>query len=1077
MASTEKEAAGKGHRRVYSNSELTDETAVEQNVVIVGGGMAGLTCARILLEEDPHCHVTLLEAHSSVGGRIQVENDFVPGQALDLGAEYIHGTGTLLTHYIDEFRAAGLLQPTPRAKAIQQQLAEREEKKQKKLLHRRRPSYNPDDSDSSSDDGIMVFNKGGTEGEQQTPANKPFLMRHNSASDLMDAADGGRSGDSSLNSEKSFFDESRHTQHTQSSADTPAAPTETKTQTGNFFEEIFITAHADGGPNEHPTNEGKYGMYYVKGKLRMYDDPLTRPLDVAIESMLEQPPVSNNLSVHDALVRQLEKQQLMSTSKIPMPELYDLAVAGYGNTATITDLTQLSLPMLRVFENHWATAEEHGDLRLPAHLGMYSVVQAMQMYLEKTFPDRFRLLLNAPVQEVDQLDKHSATVRYMTVVPPTASSPSSSASRLEEEFEVKAHRVVVAVPPPILPRILPRLSKAKRQALEYVSFSDIIKVVLKFNNVFWPEKLQSIISGEGLFPELWFRPQFGGDDGTNLVVFYLTDDYAQAFTEECQFENFADDSGVDWDKGKAADLCIQHLSRVLSVDPEALKLSLSNTLIHDWKSQKYVAGGHMAPIIGMTMDHLRAMATPEGRIHFCGEATNTNACGTIQAAMETGVRAAKEVVYFGNKEREQKLKILKQRQLHQEQLRKEREEEAKKDALIAKQVKKPEGSQFKQNGEREKQKVSAPEGHPQKETDDSRNIAERISEPLETRVESTSESEKAISAPPRQTNAEPSPLETSKLIQRQMDLSRILAKQEESSFHLINAMEQRQMEASRALLEQEEVSFHMIQTVEHLAAKCLAYEKQLGQAGSSVEHETELRDAKAEKEAILLEHQAQMEKFETLQKRFKTLRQETQEKDSVIKDQERVIDLVSQKAVNLKKAAESESQKLRHELETKNKLINDRDAIIKIMAQKMSDMKGRAENAEIEAKAARDMVKDRDAVIRIVSQRMESMKKQAKAQLEAARRQNSSLSPSRRMKQVKAEREERLQEIMSRIRTTNKEKDDSTTGRANRTPTKQLSKNNHVSPSSSSTAGTVMTEESNASGGKSEAYASHKALY
>merc|ERR1712137_338945 len=89
------------------------------------------------------------------------------------------------------------------------------------------------------------------------------------------------------------------------------------------------------------------------------------------------------------------------------------------------------------------------------------------------------------------------------------------------------------------------------------------------------------------------------------------------------------------------------------------------------------------------MDHLRAMATPEGRIHFCGEATNTNACGTIQAAMETGVRAAKEVVYFGNKEREQKLKILKQKQLHQEQLRKEMEAQAKKEAALkAEQLKK-----------------------------------------------------------------------------------------------------------------------------------------------------------------------------------------------------------------------------------------------------------------------------------------------------------------------------------------------------------------------------------------------------
>jgi monoamine oxidase len=51
----------------------------------------------------------------------------------------------------------------------------------------------------------------------------------------------------------------------------------------------------------------------------------------------------------------------------------------------------------------------------------------------------------------------------------------------------------------------------------------------------------------------------------------------------------------------------------------------------------------MYPKVGMTRDHLCDLAEPWGGIFFAGEATNTNACCTVQAAMETGVRAANQV--------------------------------------------------------------------------------------------------------------------------------------------------------------------------------------------------------------------------------------------------------------------------------------------------------------------------------------------------------------------------------------------------------------------------------------------------
>ena len=67
-------------------------------VAIVGAGAAGLACARSLMDDFgfERDSVVLLEARSEPGGRISHSTTFAPGHAVDLGAEFIHGTTTTL---------------------------------------------------------------------------------------------------------------------------------------------------------------------------------------------------------------------------------------------------------------------------------------------------------------------------------------------------------------------------------------------------------------------------------------------------------------------------------------------------------------------------------------------------------------------------------------------------------------------------------------------------------------------------------------------------------------------------------------------------------------------------------------------------------------------------------------------------------------------------------------------------------------------------------------------------------------------------------------------------------------------
>ena len=73
------------------------------DVIIIGSGLAGLSCAKTLKKESPHLRIIIVEARSVIGGRVYPTYTFSK-QPIELGAELIHGTTTILNDYIDEIK-------------------------------------------------------------------------------------------------------------------------------------------------------------------------------------------------------------------------------------------------------------------------------------------------------------------------------------------------------------------------------------------------------------------------------------------------------------------------------------------------------------------------------------------------------------------------------------------------------------------------------------------------------------------------------------------------------------------------------------------------------------------------------------------------------------------------------------------------------------------------------------------------------------------------------------------------------------------------------------------------------------
>lgn len=72
--------------------------------IVIGSGLSGLQCAQKLTSEhkiSPE-NVLVLEALDYVGGRVHQVTDFIKGVNIDVGAEFLHGSNTLLTKFAEE---------------------------------------------------------------------------------------------------------------------------------------------------------------------------------------------------------------------------------------------------------------------------------------------------------------------------------------------------------------------------------------------------------------------------------------------------------------------------------------------------------------------------------------------------------------------------------------------------------------------------------------------------------------------------------------------------------------------------------------------------------------------------------------------------------------------------------------------------------------------------------------------------------------------------------------------------------------------------------------------------------------
>lgn len=170
------------------------------------------------------------------------------------------------------------------------------------------------------------------------------------------------------------------------------------------------------------------------------------------------------------------------------------------------------------------------------------------------------------------------------------------------------------------------LSAPKRKAIQELGFGENAKVMLSFRDKFW-HRLKPANQGGAFSDGLWqtWNASAGQAGQRGILTCYIGGAAARKFGH-----------------GSAAG----YLDKISAVFPEARTSWDGHIASMDWTHFAFAKGSFSAPLVGQYCGMIGDGATPElnGRLFFAGEHTSEETPGFMDGGVESGNRAAKQIL-------------------------------------------------------------------------------------------------------------------------------------------------------------------------------------------------------------------------------------------------------------------------------------------------------------------------------------------------------------------------------------------------------------------------------------------------
>jgi monoamine oxidase len=152
-----------------------------------------------------------------------------------------------------------------------------------------------------------------------------------------------------------------------------------------------------------------------------------------------------------------------------------------------------------------------------------------------------------------------------------------------------------------------------------------VKIVFRFRERFWnPER--NFVHASGAVPTWWT---------TAPVRAPLLTAWAGGHAADALLAQGAEST---------VETALQSMSETFSTSRGTIDDLLAATYTHDWQADPFSRGAYSYAAVGGSGAHAALARPVQSTLFFAGEATNGEETGTVAGAIESGRRAAKEVL-------------------------------------------------------------------------------------------------------------------------------------------------------------------------------------------------------------------------------------------------------------------------------------------------------------------------------------------------------------------------------------------------------------------------------------------------
>ena len=286
-----------------------------------------------------------------------------------------------------------------------------------------------------------------------------------------------------------------------------------------------------------------------------------------------------------------------------------------------TNDVELSPESYRLVDYSFA-AEYGANLK---DLGIYGLLEASY---EGDGDGNFRL--KEGYSQLLKLYSDSLNICYATPVTQVLWSSDGVQLHTQNDRVFTAKRVVVTVPLALLQDNLivfdPALPTEKRAAINGLGLSHITKLILKFDEPFWPDETEAVLTT--LDTQLWWRPGWRQANEKPTLTGYTG--AVNAVNLSMMGSSAAIDAGL------------RDLEQMFDIQLES---RLVDALFVDWRTDPYARMAYSYVPVGGTGLRAQLAQPVDNVLFFAGEATHVTRPSTVHGAIESGLRAAREVLH------------------------------------------------------------------------------------------------------------------------------------------------------------------------------------------------------------------------------------------------------------------------------------------------------------------------------------------------------------------------------------------------------------------------------------------------